>query len=413
MKSWVLRKQPRRLPATPSTERTRGSNAGGLAVTVAALVVFGLVMVMSSSAVASMEKGQGAFGIFTRQLLFAIFGSLLMWRLSGIDYRSLRKLAFPFLAVVSLLLVLVLVPGIGVEAGGASRWIGWGSIGVQPSEFAKLAFVLYAASVLTQRERVPTSTKDFLFPTAPVMAVLTGLIMAQPDLGTTVALGIVFFVVLWAAGIPLRSLSWLVGTACGAFVALALSADYRKTRLFSFVDPWSSADSAGYHAIQSMLAIGSGGWTGVGLGAGRQKWLFLPNAHTDFVFAVIGEELGFVGCVAVILLFCAFALFGVRTALRAPDRFGRVLAASITGWISIQAFVNIGVTSGRLPVTGVPLPFISTGGSALLTVLSACGILLAIARQGDRAASGEIGGCAVKARSTGSNAQSRSSTERP
>jgi cell division protein FtsW len=372
--------------AMPNSSYSR--NAGGLTACVLALVVFGLVMVMSASAVASMEKGQGAFGIFVKQFVFALGGLGIMAYLSRIDYNRLRYAAIPLLVVVTALLGLVLVPGIGTSAGGASRWIALGGIGVQPSEFAKLAFVLFAAAALAGNAKRPETAAEFLIPTLPAVLILGALIMAQPDLGTTITLGIAFFGVLWAAGLPLPIFGWLAGLSATAFVALALSADYRKARLLSFIDPWASADSEGYHAVQSMLAIGSGGWTGVGLGAGRQKWLFLPNAHTDFVFAVIGEELGFVGCLAVILLFSTFAFFGIRTALRAPDRFGRVLAGGITAWISLQAFINIGVTSGRLPVTGIPLPFLSTGGSALLTVLAASGILLSIARRGDAVAEG-------------------------
>ncbi len=371
-------------PGSAAVPRASGArNAPALLACVVALVVFGLVMVMSSSAVASLEKGQGAFGIFLRQFFFASVGVLAMLRLARTDYRSLRKFALPFLAVSVVLLGLVLVPGVGVDAGGASRWIGARGIGIQPSEFAKLAFVLFASAALTRDERRPQTTAEFLVPTLPVAVLLATLIMAQPDLGTTVALGVAFFAVLWVAGLGVPAFAYLVAMAGAAFLVLALSADYRRARLLSFLDPWASADSIGYHSVQSMIAIGSGGWTGVGLGAGRQKWLFLPNAHTDFVFAVIGEELGLAGCLAVVLLFVAFAFFGTRAAMRAPDRFGRVLAGTITAWITLQAFLNIGVTTGRLPVTGIPLPFLSSGGSALIVVLAASGILLSVARRGD------------------------------
>lgn len=358
-------------------------NAGGLTACVLALVGFGLVVVMSASVVASMEKGQGAFGIFIKQFVFALAGLGLMAYLSRTDYDKLRAVALPLLVAVTVLLGLVLVPGLGASTGGASRWLALGGVGVQPSEFAKLAFILFAAAALSRDGRRPETTAGFLVPTLPVVVILGTLIMAQPDLGTTITLAIAFFAVLWVGGLPLPVFGWLAGASAAGFFALALSADYRKARLLSFLDPWAFADKEGYSAVQSMLAIGSGGWTGVGLGAGRQKWLFLPNAHTDFVFAVVGEELGFAGCLAAILLFAAFAFFGTRTAMRAPDRFGRVLAGSITAWISLQAFINIGVSTGRLPVTGIPLPFLSTGGSALLTVAAASGILIGVARRGD------------------------------
>lgn len=364
-----------------ASHKAHTGDYGGLLACVLALVVFGLVMVMSSSAVASMEKGQGAFGIFLKQFAYAMVGLVLMVYFSKTDYRKLRHFASAAFAAVVVLLGLVLIPGIGTSAGGASRWIVLGGFGIQPSEFAKLAFVLFASAALSRDETRPQTAAGYLIPALPALVVLAALIMAQPDLGTTIMLAIAFFAVIWTAGVPIPVLGWLGALSGAAFLALAFSADYRKARLLSFLDPWASADSEGYHAVQSMLAIGSGGWTGVGLGAGRQKWLFLPNAHTDFVFAVIGEELGFVGCAAVILLFLAFSFFGIRTAMKAPDRFGRILAGGITAWISIQAFINIGVTSGRLPVTGIPLPFLSTGGSALLTVLVSTGILLSIARR--------------------------------
>lgn len=371
-----------RRPREPKVRHNR--NEVSLWVCTIALVIFGLVMVMSSSAVASMEKGQGAFGIFLRQAAFAVVGLVAMAVLSRVPYQKCRKLAVPFLLTCIVLLFLVLVPGVGSRAGGASRWLGYGSLGIQPSEFAKLALVLYCAHVLTREGRLPQSSSEFLLPTMPVVLLLAALVMAQPDLGTTVALGLGYLSVVWAAGLPLTAFGWLGAVAAGGVLGLALSADYRKQRLLSFLDPWADAADSGYHAVQSMIAIGSGGVAGVGLGAGRQKWLFLPNAHTDFVFAVVGEELGILGCLAVLLLFAAFALFGFRAAMKAPDRYGRLLAAGITGWIAFQAFVNIGVTTGRLPVTGIPLPFLSTGGSALVSVLAASGILLNVARQGDQ-----------------------------
>jgi cell division protein FtsW len=367
-------------------QRLWAGNEMPLLVCILGLLAFGLVMVMSASAVASMEKGQGAFGIFLRQAVFATFGIALMVFLSRTPYQKTRKFAPAFLLVTAALLVLVLIPGVGSRAGGASRWLGIGSVGIQPSEFAKLALVLYCSAVLTREQRLPESPRDYLVPTLPVVVGLGALVMAQPDLGTAIALGLAYFSVLWTAGLPLATFGFLGTSAGAAVLALALSADYRKERLFSFMNPWADPGDTGYHAVQSMIAIGSGGLTGVGLGAGRQKWLFLPNAHTDFVFAVIGEELGLIGCAAVLLLFFAFALFGLRTALRAPDRYGRLVAAGITGWLVLQAFVNIGVTTGRLPVTGIPLPFLSSGGSALLAALAAAGILLNIARQGDASA---------------------------
>jgi cell division protein FtsW len=208
--------------------------------------------------------------------------------------------------------------------------------------------------------------------------------MLQPDMGTTIVMAILTGTVLFVGGLRMRHLVTLGVCGVSAGAVLAVVEPYRRARLLSFIDPFSAvhAQAGGYQVAQSLIALGSGGWTGVGLGAGRAKWLFLPNAHTDFIFAVIGEELGLVGCALVVFLFGALTVFGVRTALRAPDRFGTLLAAGITGWVVGQALVNIGAVTGLLPVTGVPLPFVSFGGSALLFTMAAAGVLLNVARQG-------------------------------
>lgn len=355
-----------------------------IAVSVGALTFVGLLMVMSASAVAALEKTGSAFFIFWRQLIMAGFGFIAMVYLARHDYHRLQKWAGPLVLVSVGLLILVLIPGIGASAGGASRWIGWGSVGFQPSELAKLATLVFCAFALTRPGHDPETPKEFLLPTLPVVGAFAVLVMLQPDMGTTLSMGIGLFVVLWAAGLPKRAwFGLLVLAAAGAFV-LSMTEDYRRRRMLAFIDPWADAGDAGYHSVQSLLAIGSGGWTGLGLGAGRQKWTFLPNAHTDFVFAVIGEELGFVGCVAVMALFVFFGYVGFRVAANAPDRFGRLLAAGITGWVCIQALLNIGVTTGRLPVTGIPLPLVSAGGSALVVSLAAMGILISIARSSER-----------------------------
>lgn len=351
-----------------------------IAVSVGALTFAGLLMVMSASAVAALEKTGSAFFIFWRQLIMAIIGFFAMIYLARYDYHKIQRWAGLLVLISAGLLILVLIPGVGASAGGASRWIGWGSIGFQPSELAKLATLTFCAFVLSRPGNEPITSKDYLIPTLPVVGVFSVLVMLQPDLGTTLSMGIGLFVILWVAGLPKRTWFGLLMLASLGTLILSMTEEYRRRRILAFLDPWSDASDAGYHSVQSLLALGSGGWTGLGLGAGRQKWAFLPNAHTDFVFAVIGEELGFVGCIAIMALFMFFGYVGFRIAANAPDRFGRLLAAGITGWICIQALVNIAVTTGRLPVTGIPLPLVSAGGSALVVTLAAVGILINIAR---------------------------------
>jgi cell division protein FtsW len=277
--------------------------------------------------------------------------------------------------------MLVLVPHVGVAVNGSTRWLGAGPARFQPSELAKLALLVYCADVLTRRASNVGDWRLVLRPVAMIFCFYGALVMLQPDMGTTIVMAILTGTILFVGGLRLRHLVTVLFGGMGAGAVLAVVEPYRRARLLSFIDPFAHAREGGYQVAQSLIALGSGGWTGVGLGAGRAKWMFLPNAHTDFIFAVIGEELGLVGCALVLFLFGALAVLGVRTALRAPDRFGTLLAAGITGWIVGQAIINVGAVSGVLPVTGVPLPFVSFGGSALLFTMSATGILLNVARQ--------------------------------
>ena len=348
------------------------------------LNLVGLVMVLSSSSVEALANYGSSWLFFNRQLLWTILGLLAMAAASRFDYRHLQRHVGLLLVVSAGLLALVLVPGVGIAANGSTRWLGFGSLRFQPSELAKLAILVYAADVLTRRAPLIGDWREVLRPVALVFCFFAALVMLQPDMGTTIVMSILTGTVLFVGGLRMRHLA-VVGTAgLAAGTVLAVIEPYRRARLMSFVDPFSAvhAQAGGYQVAQSLIALGSGGWTGVGLGAGRAKWLFLPNAHTDFIFAVIGEELGLIGCALVVFLFGALTVFGVRTALRAPDRFGTLLAAGITGWVVGQALVNIGAVTGLLPVTGVPLPFVSFGGSALLFTMAATGVLLNVARQG-------------------------------
>jgi cell division protein FtsW len=269
-----------------------------------------------------------------------------------------------------------------VNANGSSRWIGVGSFGIQPSEFAKLGILLFTADLLARRAAWIDDTRVTLRPVLVVFAVIAALIMLQPNLGTTIVIASITFAMLFSAGIPLGPLAGY-GTA-GVILAAGASMgeSYRRARLFAFMDPWKDPLNTGYQTIQSQVSVASGGWFGVGLGASRAKWGFLPFAHTDFIFAIISEELGLVGALLVVALFVGLGFLGVRAAVRARDDFGRLIAIGITTWFCVQAFVNIGAVIGVLPITGVPLPFISFGGSSLLATMGAAGILLNVARQG-------------------------------
>ena len=369
------------LRAVPEPDAVRPAHYLLLLATVAVLNVVGVVMVLSASSVVSLTTHGSAWYFFERQLVWTLLGAVAFGVVARIDYRRWRDWARPLLVVSTGLLVLVLIPHFGTYVAGSRRWLGIGPWRFQPTELAKLAMVLFTADLLTRREHELHDWRATLRPIVVVVALLGGLVFFEPDLDSTILLGVIAAAVLLVGGVRLQHLALAGG--CGATVALvlALSAPYRRARLLTFLHPTAAAGNGGYQIVQSLIALGSGGVSGVGLGAGRAKWLFLPNAHTDFIFAVIGEELGLVGTLAVIGLFLTFAALGVRTARRAPDRFGMLLAAGITAWVVAQAAVNIGGVVGLLPVSGVPLPFVSFGGSALVFTMLAAGVLANVARQ--------------------------------
>jgi len=337
-------------------------------------------MVLSASSVSAYAQYGDSFLFFQRQATYAVVGVLGLLLTSRMRYRAWQRLAVPLLAITILLLAFVLHPTAGVAAYGSSRWISVGPVTIQPSEIAKLALVVFAAMILTLKWGRLHDVAHLALPLAPVCLVVFGMVMLQPDLGTTVILAGTVFVLLFVAGVRLWYLltTALVSSAVG--IALVFSADYRRVRFLSFLNPWADATNSGYQLVQSLIALGSGGWMGVGLGASRQKWMYVPNAHTDFIFSIIGEELGLLGELAVLVAFGALICGGIRVAMKAPDVFGRLLAAGIVSWLGIQALVNLGAVTGLLPITGVPLPFLSYGGSSLVVSLAAVGILLNIAR---------------------------------
>jgi cell division protein FtsW len=344
------------------------------------LTVSGLVVVFSASSVSAFTTYGSSYWFFNRQLMYAAIGATLLLLTSRMRYRAWRRLSVPFLIVTIGLLLLALHPAAGTSAYGASRWIDLGSFTLQPSEFAKLALVAFAATVLTKKWNRLDDPLHLVIPLGIAVALVAGIVIMQRDLGTTLILAGTVFLLLYVAGVRLRYLvvGGLFGLLCTAY--LIFGEGYRRSRFLSFSDPWADAQNTGYQLIQGLIALGSGGWFGVGLGASRQKWEFVPNAHTDFIFAILGEELGFLGGLVVLALFASLIYAGIRIAVRAPDTFGRLLAAGITTWIGLQAIVNLGAVTGLLPITGVPLPLVSFGGSALIVTLAAIGVLSNIAR---------------------------------
>jgi len=370
-------------PRTAKAASTPGGKAYVLLfITCLALVLIGLVMILSASSVEAYKRYGSSFLFFYRQTIGVFMGLFAMVILARTDYRRLRKVARPLFVICIGLLIAVLVPGISVTRAGSSRWLNIGLLTFQPAELAKLSLILFCAAVLDRKGTAIKEAREMAVPVLPAAGILALLVVAQPDLGTTIICLGCAYIVLFLAGARLKHLATLAGVGGLGITALALSEGYRRARIFSFINPWADPLNTGYHIIQGQIALGSGGWFGLGLGASRQKWSYVPNAHTDFIYAILGEELGLIGTLTVLVLFGFFLALGVRIAKRAPDRFGFLLAGGITGWIGLQTLVNMGAVSGLLPITGVPLPLISFGGSSLVFTMAAIGILLSIAKRG-------------------------------
>ena len=352
-----------------------------LAITSIVLAVMGLVMILSASSIEAYRKYGSSFLFFYRQAIGFVIGLALMAILARVDHTKLRRWARPFMGLSVIGLFAVLIPGIGSTRGGSSRWLIAGPISIQPSEMAKLALIIFCAHVLDLKGRKILEGREMAVPILPATGLVCLLVIAQPDLGTTVICASCVFIVLYLAGARFRHLAMLASAGFVAVAVLALTEGYRRARVFSFLNPWADPLNTGYHTIQGQIALGSGGWFGVGLGASRQKWSYVPNAHTDFIFAILGEELGLAGTLFVLVMFALVIYLGIRIARAAPDRFGTLVAGGITGWLGIQALINIGAVSGLLPITGVPLPLISYGGSSLVFSMAGIGILLSVARR--------------------------------
>ena len=347
------------------------------------LLALGLVMVFSASSVRSYATYGTSYAIAVKQGIFMAIGVPCMLVASRLPIKAWRFVGPPMLIISTALLVLVLVPGVGRRVDGATRWIPLpGGFNLQPSEVAKLGLLLWGADLLVRKNKLLVDWKHLFIPLVPASGGLIVLVMLEPDMGTAIVIISITTALLWVIGTPLRYFGGFVSVIIALGTLLAVTEPYRLQRLTSFLHPFDDAHGTGYQAVQGLYALSSGGWLGLGLGASREKWIGgLPNAHTDFVFAIIGEELGLLGTLTVLLLFSTLIFGGVRVAQRSTEPFARLAATAITAWIAAQSLVNIGAVVGMVPITGIPLPFLSFGGSALISICVAVGLLLSLARQ--------------------------------
>ena len=383
-----IQRQPAHAPAKRRTIRSSLAPAVGpppvsyyvVATIVAVLTTLGLVMVLSASSVTSFHRGLSPWRYFSKQVMWSALGTIALVTTMRVPYQRWRNWVTPFLVICYVLMLLPFVPGLGVPVGGARAWVQLGPIGFQPSEFLKLAVLLYCADVLTKREDRMHIVRETLWPCLAVLVVSGMFMLAQGDLGSAVVLGALVLAVMFIGGAPLIPLAGVAGALGVTSLVFVLSTEYRRERWTAFLDLASTRENGGWQVWQSLVGIADGGITGVGVGASRAKWGYLPLAHSDFIFAIIAEELGLVGVVAVLGSFLLLAFFGVQIALAAADRFGMLLAGGITAWLIVQTIINVGGVTGMMPLTGLTLPFLSFGGSSLLVTMTAMGLLLNVAR---------------------------------
>ena len=354
-----------------------------LFTTTVILICVGIVMIYSASSIYAWERYKDSFFFLKRHISFLIIGAVLTFLVMSIDYRKLRKWAKPLLMVSILLLVLVLIPGIGREVAGARRWFRFRFLSFQPAELANIAIIIYTADFIARKGNVITTFLRGFLPLMFVLGLAVLLILAQPDLGTALALGIVVFIMLFVAGMRLSYLLSVILASLPLLYILIFSVPYRKMRILAFLNPWLDPKGSGFQIIQSQIALGSGGIFGMGLGHSRQKLFYLPAAHTDFIFSIIGEELGLLGTVGIIILFMIFIQQAFKIINNAPDKFGYFLSLGLVLMISLKGIINIGVSCGLLPTKGLPLPFISYGGTSFIFDMVSVGILMNIARTGE------------------------------
>ncbi|MBI5078605.1 putative lipid II flippase FtsW [Candidatus Saganbacteria bacterium] len=344
------------------------------------LVAVGLIMIFSASPTLAIRQGD-AFYYVKRHVFYLVIGLLALYYGLHLDLENLKSKAFPVFIVSVLLLVLVFVPGVGLKVLGASRWIELGLLSFQPSELIKFTTVLFMAKRLSDNKVQIESFVHGMLPALAWLGLISVLILKQPDLGTAITVGATVIAMLFIAGAEIRQLLTLLGMALAGIVAISVTSPYRLRRLIAYIDPWKDPQGIGFHIIQSLLAVGSGGFFGLGLGASRQKFFYLPQQFTDFIFAILCEELGFIGGVGVAVLFVVFAARGFRVALSASDRFRSLLVSGLVSWLTLQAVVNVMVVVGLIPTTGIPLPFISYGGTAVIVNLFSAGIVLNVSRR--------------------------------
>lgn len=342
------------------------------------LLSFGLIIVFSASSASAYYNFNDSYYFVKRQLMWATVGMFSMFFMAGFDYRKLKKLAVPILGVSIILLILVLM--IGIEINGAKRWLGVGGLTIQPSEVAKLAIIIFFSASLSNKKDKLQKFFTGLVPYLLVLGIVLGLVILEPHLSGTVVIFLVGFIILFVAGAKIMHFLMLAVPVIPAFAYVIMTSEYRMKRVTVFLDPWQDKMGDGWQIIQSLYAIGSGGLFGVGLGRSRQKFLYIPEPHNDFIFSIICEELGFIGASTVLILFLILIWRGIKIAFNAPDVFGSLLATGFTSLIAVQVLINVAVVTSSMPVTGMPLPFFSAGGSSLLFIMTGMGIVLNISR---------------------------------
>jgi len=347
------------------------------------LICIGIVMIYSASTIYAWEKYNDGFFFLKRHLSSLVMGLFLVFLVMSVDYANFRKFAKPYLIFSLLLLVLVLIPGVGREVSGARRWFRFKMISFQPSELANMAIIIYMADFITRKGNMIKNFIRGFLPPIGVLVIVALLLLMQPDLGTILAITGVVFIMLFVAGVRTTHLLSVILTSLPVLYLLIFSVPYRRIRILAFLNPWFDPKGSGFQIIQSQIALGSGGIFGVGLGHSKQKLFYLPAAHTDFIFSIIGEELGLLGTLGVIILFMIFIQQGIKIIKNAQDKFGYFLSLGLVLMISLKAIINIGVSCGMLPTKGLPLPFISYGGSSLIFDMVGIGILINIARTGE------------------------------
>ncbi len=351
-----------------------------LAAITLTLICIGIVMIYSASAIYALEKMGDSAYFLKRHLLYVSIGFICSFMVMSIDYRFFKKAAKPLILISFLMLLLLLVPGIGRQVGGARRWFRIFGFSFQPSEFAKFAMIVYTAEFLSRKKTVITSFSQGFLPIMMVLGAMSLLIVIQPDLGTVLAMSSICFIMFFVGGVRLAHIISFILLSLPVLYFLVFSVPYRKRRILAFIDPWADPQGTGFQIIQSLVALGSGGIHGVGLGQGRQKLLYLPAAYTDFIFSIIGEELGFIGTASIVILFALFLVQATKICLKAADSFGQYLSFGLISCLVIEAIVNMGVVTSLLPTKGLPFPFISYGGTSLVFNMIYVGLILNVGR---------------------------------